>query len=434
MRRFLGATAAIVVYAIISSVVVAMAQGYTWDVDTRQMIVTGILEVNTFPTNAKVTVNTELSSQNTPFSMAYPAGVYHTEVEHQGYQPWSFSLPVKSQLRTQVTELPFFPNQNNWERAVTEPVDSLHLIAESDKLLGQTAGGRVHIWQLKKDGLEELFTAVFTGDVAYSCDDAALICVLADSQSAYLLNLTTLQLRPINGMPLLYGQHRLVNFRNQYYLFARVANDVILQKLNEDGSLTSHQFLDGVESFALSGFEIAYTRDSAVWIQSIIGGEPEKLFDLGLTNQVVTAMDIGPTLLTVKTNDGQILVWNRYTHQLLGQWQHASYQPLGARLAIISDAKLWISTADASAMVFMGQMAQSIQSLQSYSRFSWLVTLDGGKKVLVNENPVLQQLLETEADHIVSIPYLGVVALQNHQLQYHLFPQGSWFKAASTVK
>ncbi|MBP7057176.1 PEGA domain-containing protein [Candidatus Gracilibacteria bacterium] len=433
MRRFLGATAAVVVYAIISSVVVAMAQGYTWDVDTRQMIVTGILEVNTFPTDATVTVNAEVSSQNTPFSMAYPEGIYHAQIEHQGYQPWSITLPVKSQLRTQVTELPFFPTQNNWERAVTEPVDSLQLIGESDKLFSQTAG-MVHIWQLKEDGLKEIFTALFVDDVAYSCDDAALMCVLADSQSAYLLNLTTLQMRLINGMPLVYGQHRLVNFRNQYYLFARVANDVILQKLNEDGSLSSYQFLGDVESFALSDLEIAYTRDNAVWIQSIIGGDPEKIFDLGLTNQVVTAMDMGPSLVTVKTNDGQILVWNRYSNQLLGQWQRASYQALGARLAIISDAKLWISTADASAMVFMGQMAQPIQSLQSYSRFSWLVTLDGGQKVLVNENPVLQQPLAVDADQVVSIPYLGVIALKNQQLQYHVFPQESWFRTASTVK
>lgn len=424
-KRVIGATTAVVIYAVVSSIVLAMAQGYTWDRNQQKVVITSVFEVNSFPTGAEISVDNEQLKQLTPVSLAQMPGTYLVDVKKEGYYPWQFSTVLFPQLLTQVPEVPLFPQPELFQSLSSSDQTSKLESFNNGKLLVTQTEKALHWWQEKNGVLKEIFT-VPTGTTAqYACQIDGPACLVVNDGRAYLLDLEALRMEFIEGRPLLYDQHRFFRVHEKFYLLAKQADTVILQKI--DTAISSQQLVAGVDAFTLFDNQLVFVKGGAIWEQSLITNIPEKIATLVDKEEKIAEIYADQAKLVWRTNAGSVVLWNRLASQSVGRWQSASLKVHNQLLTIVSGAKAWVVLKDQFAAVFLGQMADTVEDISPYGQSSLLVALADSRYVLAMKEPQMQNTIPMPFTDIEILANQTIVALKQGRLFYYSFPVKSWF-------
>lgn len=425
----IGAASAVLVYGVISSIVVAMAQGYTWDRNQQKVVVTSVFEVNSFPVGAKVSIDGQPLKQLTPVSLAQMPGTYLVDINKAGYYPWQFSTALFPQLLTQIPEVPLFPQPELFQPIslsdVTQKVESFN----NGKLLVVQTKNALHWWQEKNGVLKEIFTVPTGASVQYVCQSDGPACLIVNDNRAYLLNLDALRMEYVEGRPLLYDQHRLFRVHEDFYLLAKQADTVILQKINT--SIASQQLVTGVEAFTLLDNQLIFVKNGAIWEQSLITNIAEKIATLNNSDEKIAEIYADQSKLVWRTNQGAVVVWNRLSSQSIGRWDSASIRMHNQLMTIISGAKAWAVENNQSAVVFLGQMGDTVQDISPYGNNSLLIALTDNQYVLAMKEPQMQSALPIPFTQVEILANQTIVTLRQGKLFYYSFPIKSWFPQAN---
>ncbi len=421
----IGAATAVVIYGVVSSIVVAMAQGYTWDRNQQKVVITSVFEVNSFPAGAQVSIDNEPLKQLTPVSLTQMPGTYLVDVKKDGYYPWQFSTVLFPQLLTQVPEVPLFPQpelfQNLSFSDQTLKVESFN----NGKLLVTQTEKALHWWQEKNGVLKEISTVPTGTRAQYACQIDGPACLVVNESRAYLLDLEALRMEFVEGRPLLYDQHRFFRVHENFYLLTKQADTVILQKI--DTAISSQQLVTGVDAFTLFDNQLIFVKDGAIWEQSLITNIAEKITTLVDEEEKITEIYADQAKLVWRTNAGSVVLWSRLGAQSVGRWQSASLKVHNQLLTIASGAKAWVVDKDQFAVVFLGQMADTVEDITPYGQSSLLVALAGSRYVLAMKEPQMQNTLPTPFTDIEILTNQTIVALRQGRLFYYSFPVKSWF-------
>lgn len=421
----IGAATAVLIYGVVSSIVVAMAQGYTWDRNQQKVVITSVFEVNTFPSGAQVSIDTEPLKQLTPVSLTQMPGTYLVDIKKDGYYPWQFSTALFPQLLTQIPEVPLFPQPEVFKNiALSDIVQKVESFNDGKLLVAQTEGA-LHWWQEKNGVLKEIFTVPTGSSVQYVCQSDGPACLIVSNNRAYLLDLEKLRMEYVEGRPLLYDQHLLFRVHEDFYLLAKQADTVILQKINT--SITSQQLVTGVEAFTLFDNQLIFVKNGAVWEQSLITNIAEKIATLSDTQEKIVEIYADQGKLAWRTNTGAVVVWNRLSSQSVGHWDTASIRVHNQLLTIVSGAKAWAIEKNQAVVVFLGQMADTVQDISPYGNTSLLVTLANNQYVLAMKEPQMQSTLPITFSQVEVLANQTIVALKQGKLFYYSFPIKSWF-------
>lgn len=425
-RRMAGAAAAVIVYGVVSSIVVAMAQGYTWDLNQQKVVMTSVLELNSFPTGAHVSVDDQLLKQLTPLSVTEMPGAYTVTVQKDNYYPWRFSTVLAPQLLTQIPQVPLFPEANAWQPLVSsEPVIRVETIDQGQFFVSRTTKA-LHWWQDKNGTLKEIFSVqAGTDELQYTCQSDGAACLVIKDNQAYILDLNTLIMHHVEGRPLLYGAHQFFHFHDNYYLLSKQANAVTLQKIANP--ITSQVFLADADAFTLLDNKVFFAHAGAIWEQSLITGITDKLADLANRKQKVQSLYANQLALVWQTTDGSIVIWDRNKSQSVGLWDNGSLMVHDQFIGITNGAKAWVLASDRADAIFLGQMSDTINDLKPYNDGSWLISLPNGQYVLVMQEPQIQNTFHAPYAEITVLSSQMLVANDQNKLYYHHFPTTSWF-------
>ncbi len=421
----MGAAVAVLVYGIVSSIVVAMAQGYTWDRNQQKVVMTSVLEVNSFPTGAQVSVDGQALKQLTPLSIAQTPGAYQVDVTKDGYYPWQFSTLLAPQLLTQIPQVPLFPQSNLFHSLALSDSVSKVVIFDNGLLLVTQSEKALHWWQEKDGQLKEIFTVPVSVDVKYTCQADGPVCLLVNDDRAYLLDLAMLRMQYVEGRPLLYDQHTFFQFHDSYYLLTKQANSVILQKIGT--TITSQTFLADADAFTLSDNAVFFVQDGIVWEQSLITSISKKVTSLSNKKLKIKSIYADAHNLIWQTTEGAVTVWDREKAKSIGAWDNAQLTRHDDFVAITSGAKAWVVTKDGSEVTFLGQMADTVLDVQPYTTASWLVTLPAGDYVLTMKEPQIQNAFHAPYSEVHVMANQTVVTVNQSKLYYYSFPTKSWF-------
>lgn len=421
----MGAAAAVLVYGIVSSIVVAMAQGYTWDRNQQKVVMTSVLEVNSFPTGAQVSVDSQPLKQLTPLSIAQTPGAYQIDVTKAGYYPWQFSTVLAPQLLTQIPQVPLFPQSNLFHAvALSESVSKVDIF-DNGLLLVTQSEEALHWWQEKNGELKEIFTVPVSADVQYTCQADGPACLLINEDRAYLLDLALLRMQYVEGRPLLYDQHTFFHFHDSYYLLTKQANSVILQKIGT--TITSQTFLSDAEAFTLYDNSVFFVQDGIVWEQSLITSISKKVTSISNKKLRIKSIYADQHNLIWQTTNGAVTVWDRAKAKSIGAWENAELIRHDDFVAITSVAKAWVVTNDGSEVTFLGQMADTVLDVQPYTTASWLVTLPAGDYVMIMKEPQIQNSFHAPYTEMYIMANQTAITVNQSKLYYYSFPTKSWF-------
>src|SRR3954470_17411882 len=94
--RLLFYFVSVTVFATAAAVAVLVASGYTVSLAGRTVSRTGLVVLNSTPSNAYITVNNKLQQQRTNARVKLSAGSYHIKVDRPGVIPWEKDVRVEA--------------------------------------------------------------------------------------------------------------------------------------------------------------------------------------------------------------------------------------------------------------------------------------------------------------------------------------------------
>lgn len=142
-------------YLILAPVIVFYSLGYRFDFDNKQLITTGAVYLQTWPSEVQISVG-ENNKQNTNIlsNVSLIQGLspekYDIVVEKQGYYPWSKNLEIKEQEVTRIDnvtlikqEIAFSKIEGEFESFPIEPLAEMGLTKEQQSVVLSKLEGEI---------------------------------------------------------------------------------------------------------------------------------------------------------------------------------------------------------------------------------------------------------------------------------------------------
>lgn len=429
-RRLCLGFVTVVLYIFISSVVIVLAQGYTVDLRAGKFLATGLIEIDTFPRDAKVSLDSVDTKKTTPVSLShYIPGTYAVEMEFSGYQHLSFPVDIVSELVTHVEEVVPFPNQDNWRNLqLSSQVTSIQAFPNEEMFLVQSTNS-ISWWGIQKSRLVKMFVIPTSTNATYSCVAEGSACIIVDGNQAYFADLINLTSEKLKAIPVFHDTHSLYKFHEDYVVFAKQNNDIIIQRLSDDGMIETQIFEENIEAYRVFDQNVWFVKDHTLWRNSLISGLPQKIATIDTSDAKVENLFVMPDYIIWQTSTGEIVLFDSSLQAILNSWPSAKiFDHNGTGAAIIQDAKIWLILPE-KGLLFLGQATDAIDTIQPYSTLEWIARLHNGHYVLVLVEPARILPIENDYEKLAVIPYKGILATKEHAsdtLFYHLFPEQSW--------
>ncbi len=430
LRRLGFSLITIIGYIFISSIVIVLAQGYTVDFESRKFLSTGLFEVNTFPRGATLAVDGVSTTKTTPTTLThYLPGRYVLDMTFPGYQEISLPIDIESELVTHLDEVSFFPRSDNWRNiVVSTQILNMATFPENSLFLVQTEN-EIGWWRFQKQRLTKQFAVVSSNAAIYNCLQDGSACLVVDGDQAYLVDIDRRTNRKLKGLPVINNDHSFFKFHDDYVVFAKQGNDLTMQKIYADGSITTQIFVENVDAFVVADQNIWFVKDHAIWSQSLISGLSQKITTVG-DGKIKELFVMSDYLLWQKAT-GETVLFDSSLEAVINTWSSLRIFPNGKdSLAVVQDAKIWLISSERG-LLFLGQAASTINNLMPYTKMVWMAQLNNGNSVLVIIDPAKFVDIENHYSDLAILPYEGILARESstpNTLYYHMFPEQSWLK------
>lgn len=147
-RRTVISVASFILFILIATTVILLAQGYRFDRTTNTIQGTGILVVSTDPTGAVLTVNDELVGATNATINNLTPGKYTIGIEKDGYFPWNKEVEIEATKVLTVDAL-LIPVSPSLAPVTSTPAEDTWLSPDGEKLAYSVKNGTsAGIWML----------------------------------------------------------------------------------------------------------------------------------------------------------------------------------------------------------------------------------------------------------------------------------------------
>lgn len=428
-RKWLGTMSVIFVYVLASVLILGFAQGYTIDLQNKQLVTTGVLEVNTFPVQAQVLIDDVVVKEKTPVSLShYIPGSYALRISLAGYQTVDLTTSVESHVVTRLRELPLWPELINWKNEAM-PEDTIVMVKalpENGLFMVQTTN-EISWWRPATDHLQKVLVIPITTKETVICGEKGEGCIVFGDERTVLVNTLELNYKVLTGTVVPKDNMHLFRFQNNYFLLSHHNNALTLEKIPSEGPVTQELIMQNINAFDLDGQDIWYVQNETLYRKSLISGLQQAISTLDKT---VDNIAITTEYILVHTIEGEVFLWQRGSETVtpINTWHGARFFVNNNRILIISAAKVWLVDTE-EGLLFVGQAPHDITFAQAYSSNSWLATMANGKVEMIMASPVGMYEVAVDTNQIAILPYQALVKWQDNALQYHFYPVRTWLKA-----
>lgn len=423
VRKWLNTCTILVIYAAVSALILAFAQGYTVDLGSQQVVTTGVLEIDSFPSQAQVLLNQKLVDDVTPMSLThYLPGVYEVKVKAEGYEPTILNAQVQSQLVTHLKEIPLWPLAQNWEKmALSDRIVETKALLKSGLLLIHTTK-ESSWWHVKAEALEKVISIPSEPGDTIVCSDDGQVCLLEAENQTTLVDLVSKNTIVLKSFVSLHDDDVLFRFHGDYFLLDKQDRVIALQKIDALGNVSLQMNLSDIDAFALKGQELWYVQNSILYQRSLISGLKMQVIamPLGKVDQLL----VNNHYIAWHAIDGTITIASNPSGVIVNVWAQAQMYAADEQLLVVSDAKVW--SVDAAGIRFIGQAPHRVLAAVPYTGSSWLATMENGQSVFILLSPLTMQVISSVVPTTVVLPYQVMVQWHDKVLLYHVYPQKSW--------
>ncbi|MBI4835855.1 MAG: PEGA domain-containing protein [Candidatus Abawacabacteria bacterium] len=422
-RKLLTTFSVITIYAVISGVILAFAQGYTVDLQSQQVLRTGVLEISTFPSDSQVMIDNISVQSTTPVSLShYLPQNYTVQLSLPGYKSMQIKAPVKAQLVTRLREIPLWPEKESWQtKEMSDPILSLQTLTESGLLMLRFPR-EIAWWQVNNKTLEKVIALPVT-EIEYPlCTTDGTACLIVGDNRSVLVNLVNKDFTVFKQGISTTNTAQFFRFHADYYLLAEDEYGVTLKKLTAEGTLLDQFTMTDIHTFQLQGQELWYIEADRLYSRSLISGQKELITTIG--DKSIDKLVINDNYIAWHSLDGQVSLFNRITKTIANTWRDGRLFASANQILVVSEAKVW--NINAEGIQFIGQAPSNILVAQLYGNFTWLAQQADGKLAYIMLAPAnIYSISESSLNNIV-LPYEALIKWQDRNLYYHVFPKKTW--------
>lgn len=131
-------------------VLVAFARGYTFDVSTRQIIQTGLLNVHSLPTSSNVDFDGQFTNEQTPYQATPSIGPHDLKLSLEGYVSWEKRIVVSGSEVTAIDYPLLVPAQRVFNDIAASPSNHLVSISPNREWLLNGTASSLNILELDR--------------------------------------------------------------------------------------------------------------------------------------------------------------------------------------------------------------------------------------------------------------------------------------------
>jgi len=129
----------ILLFLALAPILILYARGYSFSFPKKKIVKTGLLSIDSRPTNAEIYLNNAFTKEKTPWKFRYlTAGTYKIEVKKSGYTPWQKHLTVLPGFSTFAEKITLFLTKPLFQQ-IGEKIKTFKISSEG-KLLALISG------------------------------------------------------------------------------------------------------------------------------------------------------------------------------------------------------------------------------------------------------------------------------------------------------